>query len=169
MQNNLYCPNCGHKLIKKELEHEGLVPYCENCTEYHFPLYSVAVSMIILNEKENKILLIKQYNTDFYRFVAGYINKGEAAEEAVKREMLEEIGIAPIKIFPLKTAFFAKTETLMLNYLAIIDTLNLNTNYEIDSYNWFTIEEAYNNLKEAKLAKIFFEYFLNKRGELLNV
>lgn len=26
-----YCPHCGTKLIEKEIEDEGIIPYCESC------------------------------------------------------------------------------------------------------------------------------------------
>ena len=165
MKNKEFCPYCGNKLVLKELEHEGIVPFCTNCNEYRFELFSVAVSMIITNKTRDKILLIKQYNTSFYRFVAGYINKGEAADEAVIREMEEEIGIKPIYLEPLKTGYFSKSETLMLNYLAVVDTLEIKPNYEIDSYKWFNIKDAYDNLRDTSLAKVFFKYYLDKVGE----
>ena len=46
------CPECGAKLIELELEHEGLVPYCENCKEYRFPMFNTAVSMICSKERD---------------------------------------------------------------------------------------------------------------------
>ena len=52
------CPECGYKLVEKELEGEGLVPYCEKCNEFRFPMFNVAVSMIVVNESNGKILLI---------------------------------------------------------------------------------------------------------------
>ncbi|MBQ9900313.1 MAG: NUDIX domain-containing protein [Acholeplasmatales bacterium] len=156
-----YCYNCGTKLISKELEHEGIIPFCPKCNNFVFPIFSAAVSMIILSSDKSKMLLIKQYGKDFYRFVAGYINKGESAEEAVYREMFEEVGLKPKYIKPLRTKYFDKSNTLMYNYLAVCDNLDVNTNYEVDHYAWIPIEEAKVALKDAKLALYFFEQYLN--------
>ncbi len=158
-----YCYNCGTKLELKHLEHEGMIPFCNKCNKFIFPIFNAAVSMIICDKDEKNILLIKQYSTNFYRFVAGYINKGESAEEAVYREILEEVGLKPIKIKPLKTSYYEKSNTLMYNYLAICDDINVVTNYEIDEFKWFPIEEAKEALKDAKLAYEFFSYYLNNR------
>ena len=158
-----YCYNCGEKLELKHLEHEGLIPFCNKCNKFIFPIFSAAVSMIITDKEEKNVLLIKQYNTGFYRFVAGYINKGESAEEAVYRETLEEVGLKPIKIKPLKTSYFEKSNTLMYNYLAICDDTSVITNYEIDEYKWFPIEETKEALKDAKLAYQFFCYYMDNR------
>lgn len=158
-----YCYNCGTKLIEKELEYEGIIPFCPTCNKFVFPIFSAAVSMIILSPDESKVLLIKQYGKDFYRFVAGYINKGESAEHAVYREMFEEVRLKPRYIKPMKTAYFEKSNTLIYNFVAVCDTLDVNPNYEIDDYAWIPIEDAKEALKDAKLALSFFEYFLENK------
>ena len=88
-----YCRECGTKLIKKELEHEGMVPFCPKCEQYRFPQYNVAVSMIVVNKAEDKILLIRQYGRPFFILVAGYVSRGESLEDAVRREVREETGM----------------------------------------------------------------------------
>ena len=60
-----YCPVCGTQLTDRELEHEGIVPFCPRCGEYRFPMFNIAVSMIVVNESNRKTLLIKQYGKDF--------------------------------------------------------------------------------------------------------
>jgi len=69
-----YCMECGTKLETKYLENEGVIPFCPNCNEFRFPIYSCAVSMEVLNPDKNKVVLIKQYGRDFNVLVAGYIN-----------------------------------------------------------------------------------------------
>ena len=161
-----YCYKCGDKLIDKELEHEGIIPYCPSCKEYRFPFFSSAVSVIILDKERKKTLLVKQYHTNKYRLVAGYINKGENAEEALLREMMEELGVKPIKYQILKTLYFDKSNTLMINYYAILDNYSVNPNYEIDEYAWVNVEDALDNLAEAKIALQFFNYYLSIGKEL---
>lgn len=69
------------------------MPFCEKCNQYRFPVYNVAVSMIVVNEQNGKIMLIQQYGKPVYILVAGYINRGEQAENAVAREIKEETGM----------------------------------------------------------------------------
>jgi len=88
-----YCTECGTKLESRPLEHEGIVPFCPQCGEYRFPMYNVAVSMIVVNEENGKLLLVKQYGKDFFRLVAGYVNLGESLEAAVVRELKETYGL----------------------------------------------------------------------------
>lgn len=49
--------------------------------------------MIVVDENTGRILLIQQYGRPSYILVAGYINRGESAEDAVRREILEETGL----------------------------------------------------------------------------
>ena len=42
-----HCRACGAALIEKELKGEGVVPFCPVCGEFRFPMYNVAVSMIV--------------------------------------------------------------------------------------------------------------------------
>ena len=49
-----YCYECGTKLEIKELEHEGLIPFCPKCKEFRFPIFSSAVNVVILNKEQTK-------------------------------------------------------------------------------------------------------------------
>ena len=73
-----FCAECGTKLMRKELENEGMVPYCQHCQVYRFPQYNVAVSAIIYDELEKRILLIQQYGNANNILVAGYVSRGES-------------------------------------------------------------------------------------------
>lgn len=88
--SSIYCRQCGTKLVPKELENEGIVPYCPECGQFRFPQYNVAVSMIVINEEKDEILLIQQYGKKAYVLVAGYVSRGESLEDAVAREVKEE-------------------------------------------------------------------------------
>jgi NAD+ diphosphatase len=71
-----FCRECGTALVPKELENEGIVPFCPKCEQFRFPQYNVAVSMIVVNEEKDEILLIKQYGRPTYILVAGYVSRG---------------------------------------------------------------------------------------------
>ena len=159
-----YCEECGNKLIIKYLDNEGDIPYCPSCKAYRFPKYNVAVSMIVINKTNNKILLIKQYGNDFCVLVAGYVNKGEKAEEAVIREIKEETGMDVVDYKFNRTSYYERTNTLMLNFTVYVDSDKaLNPNKEIDSYKWFDFKEAQLNIKENSLAKEFLCKFLEDK------
>ena len=158
-----YCRECGTKLVPRELENEGIVPYCPKCEQYRFPQYNVAVSMIVVNEEKDEILLIQQYGRPSYILVAGYVSRGESLEDAVAREVREETGMTVSHMRFNRTQFFEKSDTLMCNFTAFVkDSSELDTNYEVDSYAWFTRDEARANIRPNSLAEHFLVSYLDE-------
>ena len=150
-----YCEKCGTLLIEKELEHEGIVPFCPSCGEYRFPMYNVAVSMIVLNEENGKLLLIRQYGKDYFRLVAGYVNRTEALEHAVLRELKEETGMTARRIRFNRTSFFEPSNTLMCNFTVFVK----------DDSEWFSPNEAARNVRPETLAGRFLNAYLGERED----
>ncbi len=163
-----YCPVCGTQLTDRELEHEGIVPFCPRCGEYRFPMFNIAVSMIVVNESDRKTLLIKQYGKDFYRLVAGYVNRAETLEHAAVRELKEETGMTAVRISFNRTRFFEPSNTLMCNFTVFVkDDSDLSPNYEIDSCAWFSFDDARKKINPEILAGRFLNAYLDdaeKRG-----
>ena len=160
-----YCPECGTALVDKELEHEGMIPFCPRCGDYRFPMYNVAVSMIIVNEENQKTLLVKQYGKDFFRLVAGYVNRTETLEHAAARELKEETGMTAERITFNRTRFFEPSNTLMCNFTAFVkNDRELNPNYEIDSCAWFSFDDARRNVDPKILAGQFLNAYLDGMG-----
>ena len=56
-----HCFECGTALIEKELEEEGIVPYCPKCQQYRFPMYNVAVSMIVDSFPDFKVKFVESF------------------------------------------------------------------------------------------------------------
>ena len=150
-----YCMQCGTRLHIKDHPTEGPVPYCDSCGEYRYPVFNTAVSMIVTNADHSRVILIQQYGKPFYVLVAGYVNKGEDAEDAAAREVLEEIGLQVHSVHFNRSHYYARTNTLMLNFTVTVDDVDAHPNWEVDNWNWFSVEEARQNIRPASLAEVF--------------
>lgn len=151
-----HCYECGTVLTPKECDHEGLVPFCSSCNTFRFPIFSTAVSCIVFNKTEDKILLIQQYGRPDYILVAGYITQGENAEQTVTREIKEETGLSVISHRYMKSEYYERSNTLIFNYCCVVDSEDLNhINHEIDKADWFSIDEAKKEIKKGSLAERF--------------
>ena len=148
-----HCIACGGKLTLKFLEGEGLIPYCNICQEFKFPVFSCAVSTVIVNRDFDKVLLVKK--TDDFILLAGFIKKGEDAESALIREANEEASVNIIKYKFMRTRYYEKSNVLMLNYIAVADTTEILIKDELKEAKWFDFEEAKKVVKIDSLAQRF--------------
>jgi ADP-ribose pyrophosphatase YjhB (NUDIX family) len=88
-----FCPYCGKSLGKKTVG-DRLRPACSECQYVHFSNPIPGVALII--EHEGKVVLIRRgsrVHTGRWAFPSGYIEADETAEEAARREALEETGV----------------------------------------------------------------------------
>ena len=151
-----HCMQCGAELVRKYLPSEGKeIPFCPSCNEFRFPVFNAGVSMIITDRTREKVLLIRQYGGDQYILCAGYINKGEDAENAAVREVREELGLDVKALRFNHSHYYAPSNTLMFNFTAEVDEEQAVPNEEIDTWNWFTIEEAKQKIRRNSLAQAF--------------
>ena len=157
-----YCQSCGTRLILKEHRTEGLTPYCPKCEAFRYPGFNTAVSMIVLNPAKDQVLLIQQYGKPFHILVAGYVNKGEDAEDAVAREIREELGAEVAEIRFNHSRYFPPSNTLMLNFTVVLRDEQLHTNWEVDRYAWFPVEEAKEKVKPGSLAAAFLKGYFDR-------
>lgn len=159
-----YCMHCGTRLRMKPHETEGhAVPWCDTCGDYRFPVFNTAVSMVVTDPGRRHILLICQYGRPFYILPAGYINKGEKAEAAARRELQEELGLSVLSLSFNRSRYFAPSNTLLLNF-DVVTQGDPCPNWEVDTWRWFTPEEALQNVKPNSFARDFLRYDLALRG-----
>lgn len=88
-QNTKFCGVCGGPMrfdtdISKK---------CEHCGKEVWPQLATAVIVLVRKDKEVLLVHAKNFRTDFYGLVAGFVETGETLEEAVHREVMEETGL----------------------------------------------------------------------------
>ena len=153
-----YCPVCGEKLRLRQHPADGAVAWCEACGDWRYPLFNTAVSVTILNPERTKLLLIRQYGEPGYVFVAGYVDKGETAEDAVRREIREELGMTAEALRFHKSRWYAPSETLMLHYSCTAVEREARPNEEVDAWAWLPFEDAAAALAPGLAAELYEDY-----------
>lgn len=138
-----YCPDCGSKLIKKEIGDEGMVPFCETCNKPLFDLFPTCIIALVVNEEGEAALLEQGYLSTQYRtLVSGYMKPGESAEETAVREIEEEIGLKTETLEFAKTFWFARKQMLMIGFFAHVKKQELRLSCEVDRAQWVPLKEA---------------------------
>jgi len=86
-----FCPQCGSSHFE---EHEERSKKCRDCEFVYYLNAAAAVAAIIINEREEILLCRRSY--DPYKgtldLPGGFVDLNESAEEALRREIEEEIG-----------------------------------------------------------------------------
>ena len=148
-----YCPCCGTEAIQKEIGDEGLMPFCPTCNMPLWDYFNTSIICAVVNEYNEVALLRQSYiSTTNYVCVAGHMKSDESAEETVKREVKEEIGQDVNELVYIRSYPYEKKDLLMLGFLAKVKKQEFVISGEVDSVEWFPIEEAQMRLREGGIA-----------------
>ena len=157
-----FCTEGGEKLQLRYHESEGKeLPYCPRCGAFRYPVFNTAVSMIVLSRDKSRLILIQQYSKPWNVLCAGYVNQGEDAEDAVAREVREELGLTVETLRFNHSRYYPRTNTLMLNFTVTVAEEDPHPNWEVDAWRWFTPEEARAGIKPGSLAAAFLNGYLD--------
>lgn len=142
-----YCPECGNKLTLKEAGDDGLTPFCNVCNCCWFNIFPCCVIALIVNEYDEAVLLRQSYLSNKYStFVAGYIQEGESAESAMRREIKEEIGLDITNLSYAASQWFNLKQILMIGFIAKTTKQDFNLSSEVDSAEWIPLAEIPNKI-----------------------
>ena len=97
---------------------ETLICKNKNCKRKIFP--SAYPTIIVNIVHENKILLARniKWQKNLYSCIAGFCEQNESAEETVRREVHEEVGLKLEKIIYKYSQYWPFTNNLMLGFEA---------------------------------------------------
>jgi NAD+ diphosphatase len=87
--NTKFCGVCGAPMRM----HTDISKRCSECGKEIWP--QLATAVIVLIHRDDEVLLVhaKNFKSDFYGLVAGFVETGETLEEAVHREVYEETSL----------------------------------------------------------------------------
>lgn len=135
-----YCGVCAGNMQPAPVE-RALV--CGNCGHVVYPVICPAI-IVALTDGE-RILLARNANGVFRHFslLAGYMEVGETAEQAVRREIMEEVGLKVRNIRYIASQPWGLSQSLMLGFHADLDgddkiTLQVS---ELAEARWYTRSE----------------------------
>lgn len=139
-QNTKFCSVCGALLT----EHETLTAMqCTKCNTIVFP--RIEPCIIVLVKRGREILLARhvQRNQEIYACIAGFMEAGETAEQAVIREVKEETGITVRNIKYFGTQSWPFPSQLMIGFTAEYESGELTLQEdEIADAAWFSPENC---------------------------
>ncbi|HEY1158060.1 MAG: NAD(+) diphosphatase [Pseudarthrobacter sp.] len=142
-----HCPRCG---TPTEVEAGGWVRRCPADNSEHFPRTDPAIIVTVVGP-DGRLLLGGGGPVDArnYSTLAGFVEPGESLEEAVVREIQEEVGVRVTACQYLGSQSWPFPASLMLGFTAVTqDTQATPDGVEVTRARWFSREE----LQEAVLS-----------------
>jgi NAD+ diphosphatase len=130
-----FCAQCGAQTATVDGGYRRL---CGTCRAEHFPRTDPAVIMLVTRGGECLLGRNKRFAGGHYSTLAGFIEPGETIEEAVAREVFEEVGLRTRSVRYFASQPWPFPSNLMLGCFAEADSGAINVDgREIVAARWF--------------------------------
>lgn len=148
---HLYCGCCGSETSSTE---GGHVRRCarEDCQELHFPRTDPAIIVLVSDGEACLLGRRAEWPARVFSALAGFVEPGESAGEAVAREVWEEVGVTVRSIRYHSSQPWPFPSSLMLGFTAEAERVEpaLDGN-ELAEARWFGREELHERLGSGRI------------------
>ena len=148
--NHNFCAKCGQK---SQSELAGLMRKCPSCETEHYPRVNPVVIMMVTHGDHCLLGASHNFPEGAFSALAGFVSLGETPEEAVLREVHEEVGLRvqnPRYIFSQPWPFPGQ---LMLGYTCEASSRELTIDPgELREAKWFskeTVQSVFDKSSDA--------------------
>lgn len=135
-----FCGRCAASLSPRE---DGRALACVRCGAEHFPRLEPAVIVRVLDAAD-RILLGRQPTWPEGRFsvLAGFVDPGESVENAIRREVREEVGVTVGEVTYVGSQPWPFPASLMLGWSARAETTTITLgDDEIAEAHWYSRDD----------------------------
>ena len=136
---SVFCGACGGRTVFDQRERAKVCPECGN------RIYPRINPAVIVGVKNGERLLLTRYREGFRHnaLIAGFCEIGETAEETVRREVMEEVGLKVCHIRYYKSQPWGIASDLLMGFYCEVDgddTIHRDEN-ELKYADWIPREE----------------------------
>ena len=141
-----FCGICGTRTVAEAGGYRRRCPEGEGgCGATLFPRTDPVVIMLAIDEGRDRCLLGRSphFPPGFYSCLAGFLEPGETMEDAVRRETMEEAGIAVGRVVYHASQPWPVPHSMMVGFYAEAKSFDIDLDGdELEDCRWFTRQEA---------------------------
>ena len=153
---------CGKFGTKTQFDEKDMMLKCPECGQVHYPRIAPAIIVAIRNGEELLMAKHSYHETIRYALIAGFVEPGETIEEAVHREVSEEVGINIKNLEYKKSQSWPFPNSLMLGFAAEYDSGDIKVDGdEILKAKWFKKEEIIRYGSDISISDWLIQDFIN--------
>ena len=158
-----FCGACGSETRPREGGHSR---HCSNgeCGNKIFPRTDPAIIVLVTHGERCLLGHQRGWPTGMYSTLAGFVEPGESVEDAVAREVMEEVGVRVSEVRYWKSQPWPFPSSVMLAFHAeAIDSQIKADGVEIEHAAWFSRED----LQQPRIANFFTPPPYSVAGQLI--
>ncbi|MCW4151922.1 NAD(+) diphosphatase [Halomonas sp. 18H] len=136
LRNHRFCGRCG--VATESVPHE-FARQCGECGQRQYPRISPCIITLVTHGESMLLARSPRFPPSRYSTLAGYIEPGESAEEAVRREVAEEVGVALGRLRYFRSQAWPFPHSLMMGFFAEAASARIRIDgIEISDAAWFS-------------------------------
>ncbi len=138
-RHNRFCAECGGDTVAQK---GGHVRRCGGGDREHFPRLDPAIMALVCHE--GRCLLARQpaFPPGMLSALAGFVEVGESLEDAVRREVIEEVGLTVTEVRYIHSQPWPFPASLMLGFRCLVESDELKLDpQELEEARWLTSDE----------------------------
>ena len=138
LRDHRFCGRCGAGVVRLDAE---FAMHCQACGLRNYPRISPCIITLVTHGDAMLLARSPRFPAGRFSTLAGFIEPGESAEEAVHREIFEEVGLTVGRIRYYRSQAWPFPHALMLGYFAEAATRRIRIDgVEIADAAWFMPE-----------------------------
>ncbi|WP_025733039.1 NAD(+) diphosphatase [Carnimonas nigrificans] len=158
-RNHRFCGRCG----KPTQQHRNeLAMVCSNCRLRAYPRQSPCIITLVSYGRQLLLARSPRFKQGRFSTLAGFIEPGESAEQAVHREVMEEVGVEIGRVRYFKSQSWPFPHSFMLAYFAEAVSRDIHIDgVEIEAADWFEPEQLPGLPEAGAISRQLIDTFVN--------
>ncbi|QTF91071.1 NAD(+) diphosphatase [Halomonas sp. BM-2019] len=136
LRDHRFCGRCGAPARRLDAE---FAMHCHGCGHRNYPRISPCIITLVTHGDALLLARSPRFPPGRYSTLAGFIEPGESAEEAVRREIFEEVGLSVGRVRYFRSQAWPFPHSLMLGFFAEAASRRIRIDgVEIADAAWFS-------------------------------